>query len=421
MKILVSSTYFYPHISGLTIYPWRILKHLSKTHQITVLTFNHKENKLKIFYHKINGKVFLCHPELDSGSQEKKILKQVQYDKLIKLKIIYLPYLFRLSKGFISPQSFFYFLKEIKKANLVFFNQPNVEGLPLMILAKIFKKKTISLLHCFLFNEKKSYSSVILNLFQDLLNNLIIKLANKIVKIQLLLSDKIIAYTKNYLESFSIYHQIKDKVFFTLPPIKKLSVDKNFYQKLKRKKEKNIWIGFSGRIASEKGIEHLINSLKRFTFHVTRYTLIFAGPYGKDVSGEESYYLKIKEMLEKEKINHYFLGNLNESQLGAFYKVIDVLVLPSVNSTEAFGMVQAEAMLLRTPVIATNLPGVRIPISLTKMGEVVETKNEEKLAEAIIKILKNRKKYTNKNLVKKAQKIFDIKNVYQFYKNIIIK
>jgi glycosyltransferase involved in cell wall biosynthesis len=335
MKILFFSSYFYPYTSGLTTYPWKILNHLSRNHQVIVLTFNHKENKLK------NLKI-----------------------KNLKFKIIYLPYLFRLYKGFISPQSFFYFFKEVKNANLVFFNQPNVEGLPLMLLAKIFRKKTLSLLHCFLATNKK-----------NLLDYLIIKLANKVVELQLILSDKVIAYTKNYLESFSIYQKIKNKVFFTLPPIKKLKVDKKFYQKLKKNKQ-GVWIGFSGRIASEKGIEYLINAFKHYTLHVARYTLVFAGPYGKDVSGEEEYYQKIKNLLEKEKINYVFLGNLSEKQLGAFYKVIDVLVLSSINSTEAFGMVQAEAMLLGTPVVATDLPGVKVPVSLTKMGIIVEPKNE---------------------------------------------
>ena len=51
--------------------------------------------------------------------------------------------------------------------------------------------------------------------------------------------------------------------------------------------------------------------------------------------------------------------------MSSFYKSIDLLVLPSINQTEAFGMVQAEAI-AGTPVIAGNLPGVRIPIKLTK-------------------------------------------------------
>jgi Glycosyl transferases group 1. len=188
-----------------------------------------------------------------------------------------------------------------------FFNQPNVEGLPLMILAKIFKKKTLSLLHCFLFNEKKSHSLVILNLFQDLLNNLIIKLANKIVEFQLFLSDKIVTYTKNYLENFSIYKKIKNKVSFTLPPIKKLSLDKNFYQKLKKNKQ-GVWIGFSGRIASEKGIEYLINAFKLYKLHVARYTLVFAGPYGKDVFWRRGILSKNKKSFRKRKNKLCFFG-----------------------------------------------------------------------------------------------------------------
>ena len=82
-------------------------------------------------------------------------------------------------------------------------------------------------------------------------------------------------------------------------------------------------------------------------------------------------------------------------------------------------MVQVEAMLLGTPVIASNLPGVRVPIRLTKMGILVQPKNSEQITEAINKILKNKKKYSNQKLIKNASKIFDIKKVYKFYDNLI--
>ena len=109
------------------------------------------------------------------------------------------------------------------------------------------------------------------------------------------------------------------------------------------------------------------------------------------------------------KIKHTFLGNLTSKQLSAFYKSIDLLVLPSINQTEAFGMVQAEAMIAGTPVIASNLPGVRIPIKLTKMGIIVEPKNIDQLSKAIKDILENKNKYTNARLVRNAKEIFDIK------------
>ncbi len=385
MKILFFSPYFYPYTSGLTNYPWKILNYLGKKHQIKVLTFNHQKTVI---------------PGLTRNPY--KIDSRLRGND-----IIYIPYLFKISKGYISPQSLFYFLKEIKNADLVFLNLPSVEGLPLLLLAKIFRKKTISLLHCFLNGGK--------NIFEKI----IFKVANFFVYFQLLLSDKIVAYTKDYLKKYFIFNLIKNKTYFHLPPILKTQEDKKYINFLKKLTNKKIVIGYAGRISSEKGLEYLISSIKRYTLHVTRYTLLFAGPFGKEVAGEEKYFLKIKKLLDKNKIDYHFLGTLIPEKLFAFYKAIDVLVLPSINSTEAFGMVQAEAMISGTPVIATNLPGVNIPINLTKMGIIVEPKNEKQIHQAILKIIKNRKKYTNKKLVANANKIFDINKVYKFWEQII--
>jgi glycosyltransferase involved in cell wall biosynthesis len=65
----------------------------------------------------------------------------------------------------------------------------------------------------------------------------------------------------------------------------------------------------------------------------------------------------------------------------------DVTVLPSLNRTESFGMVQVESMLCGTPVVASDLPGVRQPVRHTGMGLVVEPRNPRALADAILEIL----------------------------------
>jgi glycosyltransferase involved in cell wall biosynthesis len=70
-----------------------------------------------------------------------------------------------------------------------------------------------------------------------------------------------------------------------------------------------------------------------------------------------------------------------------------VTILPSINSTESFGMVQVEAMTCGTPVVATDLPGVRQPVRMTGMGLVVPPEDPASLAEAIISILDNPKGY----------------------------
>lgn len=51
-----------------------------------------------------------------------------------------------------------------------------------------------------------------------------------------------------------------------------------------------------------------------------------------------------------------FTGELDESELMAWYHACDLFVLPSTTRAEAFGVVQAEAMMCGTPVVSTNLP-----------------------------------------------------------------
>jgi glycosyltransferase involved in cell wall biosynthesis len=73
--------------------------------------------------------------------------------------------------------------------------------------------------------------------------------------------------------------------------------------------------------------------------------------------------------------------------MASFFHACDVTVLPSVNSTESFGLVQIESMICGTPVVASNLPGVRQPIMTTGMGKIVPLRNPKAIADAILGIL----------------------------------
>jgi glycosyltransferase involved in cell wall biosynthesis len=125
-----------------------------------------------------------------------------------------------------------------------------------------------------------------------------------------------------------------------------------------------------------------------------RAAVLYAGQY-EDVMGEEVYYRKLLPRIKdyQDRGQWVFLGVLSPENMSLFYKNLDVLVVPSLNSTETFGLVQIEAMIQGTPTVASDLPGVRVPPRMTGMGEVVSIGDSDQLADAIIRIFSQPEKY----------------------------
>lgn len=151
-------------------------------------------------------------------------------------------------------------------------------------------------------------------------------------------------------------------------------------------------IGVSARLAAEKGIEILLNALPLILEEFPNALVLHAGPY-EDILGEEAYAARLAPLFEKYKDHYILLGTLLGEELSAFYASLDVLSISSLNSTESFGLVQIEAMRNGVPVVASNLPGVRQPVTMTGMGEVAAIGDHVELAEAIKKILRQQQRY----------------------------
>lgn len=79
----------------------------------------------------------------------------------------------------------------------------------------------------------------------------------------------------------------------------------------------------------------------------------------------------------------HFLGKIGDEELPNAYRSADVLALPSASSAEAFGMVALEAQACGTPVIASNLPGVRTVVADGETGLLVPPSDIATLAGAI--------------------------------------
>ncbi len=85
-----------------------------------------------------------------------------------------------------------------------------------------------------------------------------------------------------------------------------------------------------------------------------------------------------------------FVGDISDRDLPSYYAAADVVVLPSVDRTEAFGLVLLEAMACGTPVVASRLRGVQTLVEDGRSGYLVTAGNEAELADRIGDALRNR-------------------------------
>lgn len=136
---------------------------------------------------------------------------------------------------------------------------------------------------------------------------------------------------------------------------------------------------FVGRFVYYKGIEVLLHA--------------FAGVHGCELflvgHGTPEMEEKLHRMTEEAHMaaQVHFLGNLPEEDLRAAFADCDIFVLPSVANSEAFGIVQQEAMVYGKPVINTALPTGVPHVSLDGVtGITVPPEDADALAEAIQKL-----------------------------------
>ena len=102
---------------------------------------------------------------------------------------------------------------------------------------------------------------------------------------------------------------------------------------------------FVGRLVPYKGVEVLIDALVKSDATAV---LIGDGPLRTDLER------RARSLGLGNRV--VFRGEVDETELVAWYHRCDLLVLPSVTKAEAFGLVQIEAMACRKPVVSTDLP-----------------------------------------------------------------
>lgn len=85
-----------------------------------------------------------------------------------------------------------------------------------------------------------------------------------------------------------------------------------------------------------------------------------------------------------------FLGAVSDEELPSIYRNASVMVLPSTDTSETFGLVLLEAMASGVPVIASRLPGVDELVRDGQVGVLVEPGNQKELEEVLASVSENR-------------------------------
>ena len=138
-------------------------------------------------------------------------------------------------------------------------------------------------------------------------------------------------------------------------------------------------VGFVGRIVEEKGLEYLVDGFRRIDDPGAR--LLVAGDHTRVAGGSV---VERVRAAAGEDPRVRLLGFLPDESLPDFYASLDVFALPSVNSFEAFGIVQVEAMMTGIPSLASDLPGVRIPVQRTGFGGIVPPRDPDAVHRALL-------------------------------------
>ncbi len=120
-----------------------------------------------------------------------------------------------------------------------------------------------------------------------------------------------------------------------------------------------------------------------------------------------------------------FAGSVPFDDLPKIYQSADIHVLPSVDQSEAFGLVTLEAMATGIPSVVSNLPGVRSVIEPEVSGLLVEPGSIESLTIALDRLLadeKLRKKMGEKARKRSEDQYYQAKRTVRLiniYKNVI--
>jgi glycosyltransferase involved in cell wall biosynthesis len=208
------------------------------------------------------------------------------------------------------------------------------------------------------------------------------------------LKDKLLGKIGYFLENILMPRIYRNISVITISPSSKEEISKGykkiagvvnpgieFYKYKKISKSKNPSILFLNRIKRYKGVKTLLDASVKLR-DIKNLEVLIAGE-GDDLE-------EMKEYARKKEIkNVKFLGRISEEKKQELMQKTWVFINPS--SKEGWGIVNIEANYFGTPVIGSNVSGIKDSVIHEKTGLLFEHGNDKDLAEKIRVLLHNKK------------------------------
>ena len=349
MRVLTVLTYYQPHWTGLTRIATTIAEGLARRgHDLTVVTVRHR-------------------PELAADAVENGV-------RVVRLRPIA-----RMSRGMIAPTLPLAVARLARSHDVVQIHTPLMEA---QLVASICRRLSRPLLMTHQ-GDLVMPSGISNQLIERIGTSLLSGAARRAVVVSTL--------SRDYAESSEFLRPFAQKVRAIYPPLDIPRPDRAAAAAWRRELglESRVLIGFAGRFVEEKGFDYLLAAIPELAARMPEIHFVYAGDENVVY---ENFFERCRPLLERHRDRITFVGlQSDRRQLANFYAMCDVFALPS--RSDCFGLVQLEAMVSGTPVVATDIPGAREAVRNTGMGVLVTPRDSSALAAGLIEAVARRDQY----------------------------
>ncbi|GAB4203421.1 MAG: hypothetical protein OHK0022_27580 [Roseiflexaceae bacterium] len=373
MKILAILTFYYPHWTGLTAHAVAVAEGLAaRGHQVTVLTTRH--------------------------------LPELPRDETINgVRVIRLQPVAQFSRGKITPAFPLAAAQLIAAHDVVQIHTPLPEAPIVATLCRTLRRPLLMTHHGDVVMPEGGF-----NQFVQRSAFVVLSAAGR-------MADAVTSYSRDYAEHSRLLRQFEGKLHYVYPPVDIVAPSPGGADAWRAELGlvgKPV-IGIAGRWVEEKGFDYLLQAMPLIREQHPGAHLVYAGEQNVVY---DNFYERCQPLIEQQQEHISFVGLIRDPQrMADFYAMCDLFALPS--RTDMLALVQVEAMLCGTPVVASDIPGARVVVRETGFGRLAPPHDPAGLAATIAAVLDEPERY--RPTAEAVRRIFNTNKTLSQYEEIM--